>query len=142
MKDRLLILRRYFLKPFFQNSFRFISSSSGCFTQTITSFMNKSKFMSSFPVCIPFIFLPYFSSQDFQYDVERSCERAPPCLVLDFSENALSFLLLNMMLVIGFLVGLLHQDEDVTLQSYFTKRFYGEWVLDSVMLFDSIDIIM
>lgn len=63
----------------------------------------NDSFMSSFPNCIPFIFLPCLSALARIYStmLKRSGERGHPCPVPDLSGKALSFTSLNTILAVG-----------------------------------------
>ena len=66
------------------------------------SSVNKDHFVSSFPVCIPFVSFSFVITlaRTSPLMLERDDERGHPCLVPDLSGKTSCFTLLNMMLLL------------------------------------------
>lgn len=91
----------------------------GCSLQTIMLSLKIALFSPSLSVCLIFIFLPYFISQNFQYDVEKEWQGdiLAVCLIL---LGSFTFLIIKYDISYKFCVDILFPVEEVTLCSQFT----------------------
>lgn len=90
----------------------FLVDSLGFFYIDDYDIYKQNSFISSFPICIPFVSISYLIAwtQTYSMTSKQNSERGHPCPLPDLVGKALSFLPSSMMLVAGlFCVDILYQ---------------------------------